>query len=361
MISNPLIFSSIDYVPDTSTADEIDQIRKFQQLLSSGVLYFPALGSPRAGMAPNPWNFKLLDQHKIPEMPDKFSLGFSDITDHRAQEIAKICQDKNLPVAVQWSGGIDSTLILAAIVKNFPKYLLPRVHVYMNNASYLENPMFFNRVIKPNKLSYGNEKVNWDKFLLISGYPADPLWGYADLVEFERHYPGEWKNNPVSNPDRLIYWIEQKTTSELAHWFFEIIAHSSQTSGIDINDYGDFFWWGNFNFNYSAQCMHAYASLPEAVTPESYSKYRENVIAWYHDRDYQIWSMVNRGNGVKFDGTIRNYKKPAKDYIFDVDHNPYYRDYKTKMGSDKKGKRISDSLMVALYEDGTAVYKDIKY
>jgi hypothetical protein len=335
-----------------------DSIKKFKKLFQGKVVYFPAAPIPRSGVAPNPWNLKLLDQFRIPSMPENFSMDFAEVTDRRAQEISRICEETNLPLVCQWSGGIDSTLLLSAIIKNFPAHLLSNVRVYMNNSSYLENPLFFERVIKPYGLQYGNFDLDWSTSLVVLGYPADPLWGFADLVEFERQYPGEWRNNPVSKPDRLLAWISGKSSPGLAQWFYELIVHSSQTSGMDLIDYGDFFWWMNFNLNYATQCLHGLGSLSGKITADTFQKYHSNVISWYHTDEYQLWSLSNRDTGVKFDGTVRNYKKAAKDYIFDLDKNPYYRDYKTKMVSNRKGSRTEISVLTALYEDGTAIYTD---
>lgn len=359
MNSSQLIFCQVDFIPDYQV--DLDSIKKFQQLFADRVLYFPAAPTPRAESSINPWNFKLPEQYRIPSLPEKFTLDFAEITDLRAKEILKICEQENLSVVCQWSGGIDSTVILASIIKNFPPYLLDKVHVYMNNASYLENPIFFDKVIKKYGLSYGYYGSDWSQALTILGYPGDPVWGHVDLVELERYHPGAWKNNPITNPDKLLSWMASKSSEKLVKWFYEIVVDSSRHNGVELANYEDFYWWANFNFFYATQCLYGYSIVKENITPDNYKKYCQNIIPWYHSSEYQIWSMVNRSNDVKFDGTIRNYKKAAKDYIFELDKNPYYRDYKTKLVSNKKGNKTIDSVLWALYEDGTAVYKNISY
>ena len=356
MNSHPLIYCNIEFVPEGA---DLESIAKVQQLFHDRVIYFPAAMNPRAEMTPNPWKLKLPDEYRIPDLPENFNLTFADITDRRAQEIAKLCEDKNLSLVCQWSGGIDSTVIMAAIIKNFPQHLLSRVHVYMNNISYLENPIFFDRVIKKYGFSYGRNKLDWDQAMITLGYPADPLWGHADLLELERFHPGSWKNHPKSKPDELLSWLRTKSSKDLVDWFYEIMIQSSDAAGIELTTYEDFYWWNNFNLVYASQSMHGYTAVSQKITPETYKKYHGNIVPWYHSDDYQIWSIVNRSRNVKFDGTIRNYKKEAKDYIFDVDKNPYYRDYKSKTISARKSNKVMKPLLYALYEDGTTVYEDL--
>ena len=72
-------------------------------------------------------------------------ISFDEATDMRADQIAAcVSEDTNLPIWVMWSGGIDSTVILSAIIKHWPDHLKERVVVKMNYSSRLENPLNIN-------------------------------------------------------------------------------------------------------------------------------------------------------------------------------------------------------------------------
>jgi hypothetical protein len=43
--------------------------------------------------------------------------------------------------------------------------------------------------------------------------------------------------------------------------------------------------------------------------------------------------MVNNNNGQKIEKTSSSYKKAAKDYIWDLDRNDWYRNFKVKIES----------------------------
>ena len=53
------------------------------------------------------------------ELENLINLSFDDITNLRALEIESYQSSTGLPIIIFWSGGIDSTLILSAIIKNF--------------------------------------------------------------------------------------------------------------------------------------------------------------------------------------------------------------------------------------------------
>ena len=59
----------------------------------------------------------------------------------------------------------------------------------------------------------------------------------------------------------------------------------------------------------------------------------DRIVNWFNDEDYQRWSMVNNNNGTKIKNSILSYKTVAKDYIYSVDKNDWYKTFKTKIES----------------------------
>jgi len=86
--------------------------------------------------------------------------------------------------------------------------------------------------------------------------------------------------------------------------------------------------------------------------------YFRNATPWFLSKEYQVWSIQDQKN--KFDGTVQSYKMSAKEYIYEVDKNEYYRDYKTKVTSLSSSARRYSFLRAdipyishVLYNDGT--------
>ena len=59
----------------------------------------------------------------------------------------------------------------------------------------------------------------------------------------------------------------------------------------------------------------------------------DNVVNWFNDSEYQLWSMNNNNNGTKIHNTVNSYKTVAKQYIYEFDKNEWYKNYKIKLES----------------------------
>jgi hypothetical protein len=54
---------------------------------------------------------------------------------------------------------------------------------------------------------------------------------------------------------------------------------------------------------------------------------------WYNNRLFQLWSMNNNGNGQKIGNSAATYKRAGRDYIYEFDRNPWYKNFKLKLES----------------------------
>ena len=61
---------------------------------------------------------KVLDFLKMPEYDNTFDKSFEQVCDERAQFLLHYAEWKNKKIAVMYSGGVDSTLILCSFLKN---------------------------------------------------------------------------------------------------------------------------------------------------------------------------------------------------------------------------------------------------
>jgi hypothetical protein len=66
-----------------------------------------------------PFNFKLYDGFQIPNIDPNFNMSYEDCCNKRAVEIINLSRRLNKPIRVLYSGGIDSTLTLVSLIKNF--------------------------------------------------------------------------------------------------------------------------------------------------------------------------------------------------------------------------------------------------
>ena len=140
-----LVYTLIDHAPITNGNHAFTLLDCFE----SRIIYNdPFVGFDRINDVGNPFGLTLFDKFRAPELTSVPSTTFEQATDITAMRLAKLIENSDLPIAVHWSGGIDSTVILSAMIKNFNPALQDRVVVVMNNASYFENPYFFEKCIK---------------------------------------------------------------------------------------------------------------------------------------------------------------------------------------------------------------------
>lgn len=322
-------------------------------MIANGIVNEKYVPVARAGTAPNPYGLHIGASAGMPTDQSAQDLAWSEVTDLRAYQLGRTVSQDNDPIYVYWSGGIDSTAILAAIVKNWSADLLGRVTVIMNNGSYVENPCFFNKIIKPRLNFKSGADKDWRHCWVITGYAADQTWVQADVIAIDIWRPGSVRHNPYTHRDTLVSWLEFKTDRDHANWVIDLVLQNAESAGIDIMDYEDFYWWLNFNFMFSGQLLKAYKLMKNNEYHPAYlQQYQKKAISWYASREYQLWSMANRSVGTKYKNTVRSYKMPAKLYIYELDQNVWYRDYKTKMASTKLPIK---NAIKAIYNNGVVI------
>jgi hypothetical protein len=303
---------------------------------------------------PNPYNLTKWEDARWPESRYATTpLSFAEITDMRTAELITQFEGNDLPIVVSYSGGIDSTVIVAAMCKHFSRDMLDRVVLKMNNTSIFESPAFFKNVIQAYGLKYTDElKYDWENSNFICGDPGDPIWITATLIEMSLRYNKPHLMDAQKNPDALIEWLTYLTSKETADWFYQLILYNAHRSGFQIETYEDFFWWAKTSLAYGNNRINVINHVTNPWHAGSWELFKERGIPWFHTSDYRLYSSTNRNNGVKFDGTISSYKMPAKVYINELLNDPYYLKYKVKVNSNyNKAGRVA-----ALYDDGTVIF-----
>jgi len=342
-----LIYAASDY----NVQGMDPNYNKFRQLQTSGILLPNGFPFPR--------NYSTEDHkafYPIKE-PQQTPISYAEATEARAAEIIKHVETNDLPIVVMWSGGIDSTTIMTAIMKNFSPSLMKRLVVRMNNASYVENPTFFRNVINKNSIAYTQErKYDYNNATIIHGDPADALWLPARTLNFNAEHPGA-HNYPLTKDigrDITLRHVAGVADAEYAEWLFNYITAEASASGYPLNTISDFFWWIIFNYNYSSICLRHLGEVVGSSSNINLENYTKNFVLWYNTKEYQSWSWQAQVIGSKFYKNIRSYKMEAKQYIYAYDKNPWYRDYKTKVQSHYTTSTES-SILSAVYEDGEIV------
>ena len=325
-----------------------------------------AVSFPRYGRS-TVWDFHIdRDYVCSPALNQSYNKSFSEVTDQRAEEIRQDMRRYNCELVVCWSGGIDSTLILASLVKNFSRNELANVTVLANNESYFENPVFYHNIIEKYQLktvnfrNFSNEKVQslFDTHLVIDGEPADKLWIVNVALQFESMYGSGILKKPLKDTaDKFIEYLTQYMTNDQAREYYDYLMQNINEAQINIDTTGDLFWWINFNFHWIEHLLIWYYQFP-VKSAAAYAQFKKHYKPWYNTVDYQQWSLADRPKSIPDDhGGL--YKMPAKQYINELSKDDFYCNYKSKLGSAKDFSTTPDDLVIL--EDGSRLdYKDKK-
>ena len=272
----------------------------------------------------------------MPDYVPNYNRTWTDITDQRCQDLRASHWDK--PWIVLWSGGIDCTVVIAAIIKNLAQTDFDNITIACTAVSIWENPQFYFDYIKPNFKIVNSKEIfsgegDSQGAYLIDGFPADQLTGciggYLDTLY---QNPDVLHTNIIKNKDCAIDFFTDIADKNFAEWYYHVLVDNASSAGITLTTLHDLMWWSGFN-NAWTSVKFGYLLQGKWAQLKNATHYIDKFVNWFDSNDYQLWSM-NRDNAAEQLGANPSeVKLAAKKYIYSVDKNKYYLKFKTKMPS----------------------------
>ena len=302
-----------------------------------------------------PWKQTLIPGFEMPAYDPAFNLSFEEVTDNRALEIKKRV-NAGEQFAVMYSGGIDSTVVLTSLIKNLTVQELTSITICASAESIIENPTYWKNFIHNKFKLIDSKTVKYDDLIEqnltpITADEGDCIFGTLMGLTLYNNFDYYLDSLSPNTKNRLKN-LKYKVSSEDVHYsIFEdlIIKHLSvngnpdfgkllyekyhwniQTSSVPVHSLHDFFWWLIFNVKYLNCSVRGAIYFNDRIDCKT-AIYR--IFNWFNGKDYQLWSMVNNNNGQKIHNTLSTYKYAARNYIYSLDKNEYYRDFKLKLES----------------------------
>jgi hypothetical protein len=240
-------------------------------------------------------------------------MTWAEVCDKRAMELLKI----EGPIFLTWSGGIDSTCVAVAILRNWPKEDLKRVTVLCNKESINENKNFLPIIAKNFKVENMSHRI--EDFLkrghVITGELGDQCFG-SDIVG-----------------DCITHWGEgviKQSYKEVVPKIFEVFSpsHGKGTyenySNIvnecpfEIKTTHDFLWW----LNYTQKYQHVKLRMLMNDVWTDAKTYFPKIVHFFDSLDFNVWSIHNHDK--KIGNTWESYKWVSKEYIVDYSKDETY-------------------------------------
>lgn len=243
----------------------------------------------------------------------------AQVASAKVAEIKTMAETAGKEIFLFWSGGIDSTLVLAAFVAANENLV-----VGLNDGNKREYPEMYEKIKSgeysniswvPTNNFYINEL--YDEYFCISGELGDQIIGTTNYFKIPREAK-ELREGLLNDYTTVIpakYLTDEVNT---------ILGYCPFT----ITDTADFFWWLNFILKYqSVQTRLPMTHTSDYVDLDTYEHFFEGDL-------WQQWAMSNRALAKQFivDNKPRDYKKPYKDYIVSVLNDAGYLTKRKEFG-----------------------------
>src|SRR5262249_8038965 len=132
----------------------------------------------------SPFKFKLYDKFRLPTDLHGFKATYEECCLRRAQELLDLQDRVRVPIALFYSGGIDSTLVLISFARLLGARLKARVRVFLSVNSINENPNFYYSFVRKHCRIESSEKFSYlfdGSHIIVGGEHNDQLFG-SDII-----------------------------------------------------------------------------------------------------------------------------------------------------------------------------------
>jgi len=283
---------------------------------------------------------------EIPKADNKLSL--SEICDAKAREIISL----GVPITVSWSGGVDSTAVVSALLKNgIDKSLLTVLHA---PSSRVEYPWMYKhlrdigiRLIETDAVSEAYDHVT--DGVIVSGWCADQLFGSNIHLRNLDLYNLPWLDGVrQAMLDRNIH-LSEKSFDVIE----EVWSAYADYVGVKVEEFCEFAWLYNFGVKWSYVSQDSKLAATKQET-------RERVINFFEDIRFQRWSVAHFDElrEANVNRITKYYKRPLKQYIYEYTNDPDYLLRKGKVNSWALIKDNVDYKTVSVLDtDGYHVFR----
>lgn len=276
----------------------------------------------------------------------KFNKTFEDCCMDAATDLWKLGK----PIELFWSGGIDSSGALIALLET--KSESDILNIRYTKDSIVEFPTMWEKLVKDRNDPLHDKKMldeslfENDDIIKVTGECADQLYCSGSLKRPQRtidKFGDDWEtiftwDQSEFTPPKRAYssTVSSWSEPEFARFKMQIakiyFAHVD-IAPIEIVTIYDLLWWTQFCFNW--QDVDSRIILQYTTTP-----HWQSTLSFYNTEDFQRWAMTNKwtrtNRNKRYEKTIQTHKQPAKDYI-----NRYIKDDDYNKNKSKENSLIN--------------------
>lgn len=284
----------------------------------------------------------------VDPIPEPAATPLAELMDRRASELI------GKSITAQWSGGVDSTSLLLALIKN--GISKEDLVIFYDSNSLKEYPKFYEWLVKE---GWNLQLItNWRKSLsevdtdiITNGWCADQLFGSMFFREAYRQY--RWPLEKFLPAMKMPFGEISKDLTEECIEAYKSAAQ--KTFGIDLKIAAELGWFINFSMKWS--WVKNFNDLFLINTP-AFRKTR----VFYNTPYFQSWSLNNYPEIAKhniYGKKAKNYKLALKEYCNNVFPDEDYLNNKTKVPSWNAALSTSKATSVRISAKTNKGYKSL--
>ena len=260
---------------------------------------------------------------------NKFNKTFEEC----CMDAAKNLWSLGKPIELFWSGGIDSSGALIALLETKSKNDV--LNIRYTQDSIDEFPLMWEKMVKDKNDPLSHKEMLDDSLfenhdiIKVTGECGDQCFGSDALHKNLHRHDDDWETIFSWSKDEIFHNqpVEvRKNTSEEQFVqrkiaISEVLFDNVDDAVIEVKTIFDLYWWMNFCFKWQdvdSRMIFTFSSTAEW----------KSTISFFNTENFQKWSIVN--HDIKHGGTWETYKQPAKEYINKYIKDETYRKNKTK-------------------------------
>jgi hypothetical protein len=261
---------------------------------------------------------------------------YEELCDERAYDLLVRADVLDVPMCVFWSGGVDSTCLLVALLKNSTPAQRERIVVVMSEESIREYPEFYAKHIRGKLRCESGLLFPYllgTRKLLVNGEHNDQLFGSDVVVQLVNRFSFDVVHKPYDRSLFVTFFTEKMEGNETEAWrYVRLFEDVCRMSPVRLVSNFDVFWWVNFTLKWQTVYMRVLSFVSERTKVFLTKDYIEHYYQpFFNTEAFQLWSMNNLRQRVA--DSWRSYKWVAKKVIYDFTKDLDYYTLKQKRGS----------------------------
>jgi hypothetical protein len=260
----------------------------------------------------------------IPTVPDGPGSSFPETCRAVAEDLVAEARRADRRIRLLWSGGIDSTVALVSLLGVLPETEYDRLRIILSMVSIDEYPLFFRRYIL-NKLPFRLVRPPVTNYfgktdLVVTGEHGDQLFGSDKLLPLIRNGLAYEPYETVL-PLLLAHKFGKPARVDLLLDYLQPLLAACP---VPLLTTFDLFWWLNFSTKWQQVSLR----LPVFTFRENVGELVGRFRHFFRDERFQQWSLAHYP--YRSAATLADYKRPAKEVIYDFTGDATYLNGKLK-------------------------------